>query len=279
MTLSDEELQRYFARIGYAGGQSGPDLATLQALHLLHPLAIPFENLDSFGGRPVSLDPGVVFSKLVDQRRGGYCFEHNLLFMRVLQTLGFRVQGLSARVWWMREEDPAQPRTHKALLLRLDGVPWLVDVGFGGQTMTAPLRLDLQEVQATPHEPFRISQADGLYRVSAEVAGQWRTLYDCSLEPWLPVDYETSNWYVCTHPESRFTSNLICARVDAGGRHALLNRDYARYRPGVAPEKHEGLERAELERVLAEVLGINLAAVPGLGQTLDRLYREASWRC
>src|SRR5690606_28470948 len=117
-------------------------------------------------------------------------------------------------------------------------------------------------------------QADGLYRVSAEVAGHWRTLYDCSLDPWLPVDYETSNWYVSTHPESRFTSNLICARVDAAGRHTLLNRDYAHYRPGSAAEKYEGLERAELERLLGEVFGINLAAVPLLGQTLDRLYRE-----
>src|SRR5690606_25999814 len=121
MALSDDELQRCFGRIGYAGRQPGPDLATLQALHHLHPLAIPFEKLDSFSGKAVSLDPGLVFAKLVDQQRGGYCFEHNLLFMRVLETLGFAVHGLSARVWWMREEDPAQPRTHKALLLRLDG--------------------------------------------------------------------------------------------------------------------------------------------------------------
>ena len=227
--LTAAELDRYLQRIGYSGRPLAADADTLQALQRLHPQAIPFENLDSFTGRTVSLDPAVVFHKLVDAGRGGYCFEHNLLLMRVLQTLGFDVSGLSARVRWMRGDAEPLPRTHKALLVRIDGVLWLADVGFGGQTMTAALRLDVTGAQGSPNEPLQVTREGDQYCVASQVAGVWQPLYACSLEPFLPVDYETANWYVSTHPASRFVTNLICSRVDGSGRLVLLDRRLSRY--------------------------------------------------
>lgn len=274
MALSAEELERYLQRIGYPGSGPGPDLDTLQVLHRLHPQAIPFENLDSFSGKAVSLDPDAVFAKLVTEGRGGYCFEHNLLFMRVLKTLGFTVSGLSARVRWMRAEADLLPRTHKALLVELDGTPYLADVGFGGQTMTAALRLDSEAAQDSPHEPLQVSRDAGLYRVSSLVAGIWQPLYECSLEPFLPVDYETANWYVSTHPASRFVTNLICSRVDAGVRHVLLDRRHALYRGDGSSEVHEARSRKELEALLTDTFRINVAAAPASMQALDRLFEE-----
>src|SRR5215471_14598082 len=122
------DLEAYFRRIGYSGSRA-PTLETLAALHLLDPTAIPFENLDTLRGAPVRLDIDSLQRKLVLQRRGGYCFEQNLLFTHVLNALGFRVVGLGARVIWERPADaPRGPRTHMALLVPIGPESYLCDV-------------------------------------------------------------------------------------------------------------------------------------------------------
>ena len=157
-TLSPAQLLRYFDRIGYSGsGQGSAD--TLHALHRLHPLAIPFENLDSLCGKTPHLDLDSVFRKLVDSPRGGYCYEHNLLFRAVLDTLGFETTGLAGRVLW-NNELAMPPRTHMMLLVELGDDTWLADVGFGSMTLTAPLVFETGFDQPTPHEPFRIDTID-----------------------------------------------------------------------------------------------------------------------
>ena len=108
------DLDAYFARIGYAGPRDA-SLSTLRALHGLHPAVIAFEAIDCLLDRGVDISPGAVDAKLIHGRRGGYCFEHNSLFARVLTGLGFDVEGLAARVRWnMAPDAPAQPRTHQA---------------------------------------------------------------------------------------------------------------------------------------------------------------------
>src|SRR5579862_105740 len=107
------DLTAYFGRIGFSGpARPAPTLDTLRALHLLHPQAIPFENLDVLIGRPVLLDLESIQRKLIANRRGGYCYEHNLLFRSVLEALGFRVRGFAGRVLWGREAPDMPARTH-----------------------------------------------------------------------------------------------------------------------------------------------------------------------
>src|SRR5215212_4496121 len=101
MNLKSPELTAYLERIGYDGALA-PDLPTLTALHRAHVLAIPFENLDVQLGRPPTLDPAAIFAKLVTARRGGWCYEQNGLFGRVLAGLGFTVTRMSGGV--MRAE-------------------------------------------------------------------------------------------------------------------------------------------------------------------------------
>jgi N-hydroxyarylamine O-acetyltransferase len=149
------DLDAYFRRIGYAGGRE-PTLDTLAALHLRHVQAIAFENLNPLLGWPVALDLASLERKLVHGGRGGYCFEQNLLFGHVLGTLGFRVTGLAARVQWNRPEDALRALTHQLLRVDLADGPYIADVGFGGQTLTGPLRLEPGLEQTTPHEPFRL---------------------------------------------------------------------------------------------------------------------------
>ncbi|MGF1627728.1 MAG: arylamine N-acetyltransferase, partial [Alphaproteobacteria bacterium] len=152
------DLPAYCARIGYDGPRE-PTLSVLRALHRAHAQAIPFENLDPFLGRPVHLESAPLYGKLLAGGRGGYCFEQNRLFADALEGLGFAVTGLAARVLWNGPEDAVTPRSHMLLRVDFGDDVWIADVGFGAMTLTAPLRLVRDQVQETPHEPFRLLQA------------------------------------------------------------------------------------------------------------------------
>jgi N-hydroxyarylamine O-acetyltransferase len=273
--LTDSALARYCTRIA-CNGPLNADLATLQQLHACHPQAIPFENLDAWLGLPVSLEPDRIFDKLVIQRRGGYCFEHNLLFRRVLQTLGFSVQGLAARVRWQLPANSALPRTHMLLLVSIAGERYVADAGFGGLTMTSALALDSTGIQHSPHEPFRITREAQEYVIHAELGDRWLPLYGFSLEPQTDADYLMANWFVSTHPQSRFVQQLIAARVDQDGRHALLNRRHQRHYAGQNSEVRELMTPAHLRQVLEEQLQIDTARLPGLDAKLATLFLETN---
>jgi len=219
------DLDAYLRRIGWRG-ELRPDLASLQRLPALHVAAIAFENLNPFLGRAVPLDLASVQRKLVHEGRGGYCFEQNLLFAEVLRATGFRVTGLAARVLWGRPEDAVTARSHMALLVDLPEGPHIVDVGFGGLTLTGVLRLQPGIDQPTPHEPFRLLEADGDWRMQARVRGEWKTLYRFDLQRQHAVDYEVSNYFVATNPASHFVNHLICARALPERRLALMDREF-----------------------------------------------------
>src|SRR5262245_38213377 len=188
------DLDVYFERIGYAGPRT-PTLESLRALHARHPEAIAFENLDPLLGRPVSLDIRALQQKLVRDRRGGYCFEHNVLFSHVLAALGFAVTGLAARVLWNQPDDAVTARSHMLLRVDIEGGAHVADVGFGLQTLTGPLRLEPDVEQATPHEPFRLAGVGGAFKMQSKIDGAWRTLYRFDLQEQFGVDYEIANYY------------------------------------------------------------------------------------
>ena len=206
------DIDAYFRRIGYSGSRE-PTLETLRALHAHHPLAIPFENLDSLRRRPVHLDLESLQRKLVAERRGGYCFEQNLFFSHVLAALGFQVVALSARVLWERPED-VRARTHMLLFVELGEGAYLCDVGFGGFTMTAPLRLEPGVEQGAPHDVFRVLRDGREFLSQVRVRGDWRTLYRFDLQQQLQVDIELLNFWVSEHPDSPFLTRLMAARRD-----------------------------------------------------------------
>src|SRR5690606_15004552 len=114
------------------------------------------ENLDPVMDVPVRLELRNLEQKLLYEKRGGYCVEQNLLFKAMLEDLGFGVTGIGARVLWGHPEGTERPPTHFVLLVDINGTPYLADVGFGGATPTAPLRLRADLEQATPHETFRL---------------------------------------------------------------------------------------------------------------------------
>jgi N-hydroxyarylamine O-acetyltransferase len=246
------DLDRYFKRIGYTGPQAAT-LDVLRDLQRLHPLSIAFENLDPLTGRRVHLDLPALVDKLIERRRGGYCFEQNRLFAQVLTQLGFDVTPLIARVLWGREPDAVTPRTHMLLSVAIDGEAWVADVGFGAVTLTAPLRLITGVPQPTTHELFRFADAaHGQYDLEVNSADMWVKTYRFDLQRAEWIDYEVSNWYTSTHPESFFTTSLVACRVTPEGRLTLFNdRLTARGIDGEAIERH--IESAhELETCLRD---------------------------
>jgi N-hydroxyarylamine O-acetyltransferase len=264
------DLDAYLRRIGH-GGPRAPTLATLRALHLRHALAIPFENLDPLLRRPVPLDLASLEEKLVRGDRGGYCFEHNLLFKYALEALGFPVTGLAARVLWNVPDRATLPRTHMLLRVEIDGEDHIADVGFGGQTLTGPMRLMTGVEQRTPHEPFRLLEAGNGFQMEGRLNGAWQPLYRFDLQEQLPADYEMGNWYVSTHPQSRFVNNLMAALPAPDRRYALFNSEFAVHHLDGPSQRRTLAGAAEIRQVLQEVFGLTPPAGPELDAALERL--------
>ncbi|RWE01969.1 arylamine N-acetyltransferase [Mesorhizobium sp.] len=255
MTDASFDIDAYFARIGYRGPMDA-SLATLKALHRQHPQAIPFENIDALMGVSVGLDPASLQDKILKRGRGGYCFEHNLIFMHALGELGFSVSGLAARVLWGQPDDAITPRSHMLLRVELDGKTYIADVGFGGLTLTAPLLLEPNLEQQTPHEAFRIDETGDHFRLQANISGDWRTLYRFDMQQAYSVDYSVSSHFLSTHPSSHFLSTLVAARALPDRRYALRNNRLSTHHLGGRSEQREIASATELADVLEGQLAI-----------------------
>ena len=127
------DLDAYFERIGVRGGLE------LAQIHTAHVCSIPFENLDPHRGVRVLLDVPALERKLVAAGRGGYCFEHNLLFKAALEAQGALVDMMLARVRWGAPEATVRPLAHLVLRVRTGGHAWHADVGFGAGTLLEPI--------------------------------------------------------------------------------------------------------------------------------------------
>ena len=246
------DLDAYLGRIGYSGDLA-PTRAALDALHRAHATHIPFENLDIHLGVPIRLDLPSLVGKLVHGRRGGYCFEQNRLFATVLQTLGFAVTTLAARVRFGTTD--VLPRTHMTLHVDVDGERVLADVGFGAQGPLSPVPFG-EGVESRQHAwTFRIVDEAGWHVLQSRANAAWKDLYAFTLEPHHAVDYEMANHYTSTHPVSRFVQVPIAQRIAPDVRRVLRDRDYCEHRgDDVTCRTLSGDD--ELLDVLAEEFGL-----------------------
>jgi N-hydroxyarylamine O-acetyltransferase len=253
----DFRLDNYLASIGF-GGPIKPDLSTLAAIHAGHVNSIPFEGFDPLLRRPVKLDLASVQEKLVDSRRGGYCFEQNILLKAALEVIGFKVTGLGGRVRWMSPPDsPLGPREHMLLKVDLPDGPYLADVGFGACLLDSPLQFKTDVEQRTAMGTYRLSEADGLFSLSAKQPAGWRVKYVFNLEPQIQSDYELGSWYTSTSHLSPFTSMMVMERVSNDKRYKLINRRFViEARDGqLAVERSIG-SADELRHVLDETFNV-----------------------
>jgi N-hydroxyarylamine O-acetyltransferase len=247
------DLDAYFERVGYTGSRAS-SVDTLTALHLAHATTIPFENLDILLGRGIRLDLESLQRKLITDRRGGYCFEQNLLFGTVLEALGFDVTLLSARVRY--GATVVRPRTHMLLLVATAGHRWLADVGFGGEGLLEPVRL-ATGVESRQHRwTYRIVEEGRHYVLQTRRSAGWIDMYAFTLEPHERVDYEVANHFTSTYPTSPFRAMPIVQRPTPDARYILRDRE-------LTTDTSEGvttriIEDAELLDVLRQTFGIEL---------------------
>jgi arylamine N-acetyltransferase len=258
MTL---DLNGYFDRIDYRGAAE-PNLEVLRDLVTAHTRTIPFENLDPLMGVPVDdLSPEALTDKLVRRRRGGYCYEQNGLMGYALAEVGFRVRRLAGRVIWTLPPGAPRPaQTHTALAVTFPGSygSYLVDVGFGGQSPTSPIRIETGSIQRTTHEPYRLEdRRDGLV-LQALIRGEWAPLYEFSTRTQPEIDRKVGSWFVSTHPSSHFVTGLMAARVTDDARVNLAGRNLTIHRAGVS-EKIRLDDAAAVVDALGDRFGINVA--------------------
>ena len=235
----------------------------------------PFENLTTLSGEPVLIDLASIEQKVLDQGRGGYCYELNYLYLTLLQELGFDAHGISGRVVMGQPEGAWTARTHRLSVVTLGGVRYISDVGFGGMVPTAPLLLDSPAEQTTPHEPYRIEQQVDGYTLRAKVANEWRPMYIFDLQRQEDIDYAVGNWYVSTHPDSPFIKQLKVALIGPGLRRTLNNGNYAVHHVGGDSEKRSITDVDQLLELLREAFGLRVPKHPQLRPRLAQLLADS----
>jgi len=252
--LSEPEAADYLARLGIAAPEA-PTLAALTSLHRTHLLAVPFETLDISLGRPVRLDLASLLSKVVEARRGGYCYELNGLFAALLRHLGYAVDLVSARVA-TSDGGLTDPFDHLALVVTspvLDG-PVLADVGFGdGFIEPLPLRHG-----AVAHERGKdvglVREGDDWHYRERADGGEWRTQFVFTTTPHPLADFEPRNVWQQTSPESHFTRGPVVSRLTPTGRLTLRGTRLITTTPGRRDEAV--LDEADVPVALADHFGI-----------------------
>lgn len=263
------DARAYLRRIAYDGTVE-PTLDTLNAIHYLHLLAVPFENLDIHRGVPIVLDEEPLFDKVVKRGRGGFCYELNSLFAGLLRALGFNVTILSGRV--PRSEDDTGPEfDHMTLRVELEEA-WLADVGFG-ECFLEPVRLvpDLESWQRDAY--YGVDQAGERWRMlrasKRDARGipahkddvrDWRMLYDFTLVPRAVADFAGMCQYHQTSPQSHFTRGRICSRLTESGRITLTEERLVVTDGGKRTETPI-TSSAQFSKTLDEQFGIRFEAV------------------
>jgi N-hydroxyarylamine O-acetyltransferase len=257
--LDQETVAAYLRRIGVTPSATA-DAAAVRLLHQAHQRAVPFENLSIHLGEPISLDKGDLVSKIVQRRRGGFCYELNGLFALLLEALGASVTRVAARVYGDGGLSP--PFDHLALIARLsDGTgPWLADVGFGSHS-DYPLLLDRRGDQDDPAGRFRLADApDG----DVDVLKDGRPQYRIEMRDRALADFVPTCWWQQTSPQSHFTAGPICSRLTPEGRVSISDRTLIQTSGNVRTEQHLADDGALLA-AYRDHFGITLSQVPGRG--------------
>jgi N-hydroxyarylamine O-acetyltransferase len=254
-------LNDYFKRIDY-NGTTDITHDTLRDLHRAHLYAVPFENLNIHMPRPITLDESALFEKIVDEGRGGFCYEQNGLFAWALRTLGFDVQLLDARVYNTTTEAYGMVKAHLSLIVALDK-RYLADVGFGS-SFIEPLELDNPEIQTQSVGRFRVEHDGewGTYFAQLNGSDALSPAYHFSMKPYQLRDFIEACDYTQTSPDSHFTQGRVCSLATPDGRITLTEGKFIR--TALDGKRDETILNSEDEfhEILAEKFNIHVQTHP-----------------
>ncbi|XP_062381224.1 arylamine N-acetyltransferase, pineal gland isozyme NAT-3-like isoform X2 [Sardina pilchardus] len=272
------DLQEYFQRIGFSGAFERPDLATLQLVHRLHVLNVPFENLSLHSGQQNSMELPLIFSKLVRQRRGGWCCENNLLFSWALGQMGYQHTTLGARVYNPQQQDFSAQEGHLINKVDVAGRSYIADVSFGvSYQIWEPLELVSGKEQSQPPGTFCLKEDDGTWvlektartplipneafaKSSLVDRSRTKVVYCFTLEPRRPEDFHAASHFLQTDPDSLFTNKSICSLQTPTGFRALIGWVYSEVTFGYQEEfdlmEMRNVTDAEVQGILTEKFGM-----------------------
>ncbi|XP_034036157.1 arylamine N-acetyltransferase 1-like [Thalassophryne amazonica] len=223
------DVEKYLERIGFVG-PTEPSLEVLRSVHMRHLMSVPFENLTIHSGGQVELELPMLYDKIVNQRRGGFCCENNGLFYWLLSALGFRVTLLSAQVKNFFTTLYGPPFDHMVFMVTLEGQRWLCDVGFG-PGFSLPVSLDTSGAQEQGHKAYRIRKDGDMHFLECQrdeiiSSGEdWAQMYKFTLEPRRLQDFEEMSRYHQSSPCSIFFCKSLSIIQTPSGRLSYIGRN------------------------------------------------------
>lgn len=245
-------VSRYLDRIGYSGATE-PSAETLRALHRAHLFAVPFENLDIHIGREIVCDESRFLHKIIEERRGGFCYELNGAFAALLRELGFQVTLLAAGV---TRPDGSDGSEFGHLTLRVElNEPWLADVGFG-DSFLEPLRLQPNLEQSQIGRVYRLHQIEDVFNLEVWSRDRWKRQYAFMLQPHQLSEFAAMCHYQQTSPDSHFTQHRICSLATPEGRITLTDGKLIETQNGIRTERT--LSEEEWNTCFGDVFGVVL---------------------
>ena len=253
--FSSEEIDRYLRRIRFSGtiSLSSETLSGLQKAHLA---AIPYENLDILNGIPLSVDPSVIYKKVIDNPRGGFCFELNGLFSELLSSLGFKVTSYLSRFLYNRPEELPLP-THRVLKVACGDGIFIADVGTFVDAPHSALRFVKDSIQSDGFQLYMYKEDPVLGQVlyqQDKQTGEWKKFYSFMEYPFSHNDFAASSFYTEKHPDSRFAKGpMISIKMD-NDYFALYGYKMIRIKNDITCKQQ--IEEADFENILADIFHI-----------------------
>ncbi|XP_020797268.2 arylamine N-acetyltransferase, pineal gland isozyme NAT-10-like [Boleophthalmus pectinirostris] len=274
------DLKQYFKRIGFSGSFEKADLATLKLIHKLHVMSIPFENLSIHCGEKIVMDIEVIFNKIINGNRGGWCLENNFLFGWVLQEMGYNRITLGSKVFNNSLNDFGPLDSHLINKVVIDGKAYIADVSFGvSSQMWEPLELvsgkaqsqaagvfclfdkgDMWVLEKTGRKPEVLDPEFAKSRlVNTKLT---KPIYCFSLKPRGQDHFTETCYKLQTDPTTLFTNKSICSLQTPTGFKALIGWIFSRvtYSPdnGVDFYDMKNVSDEEVEKILCEEFNVRL---------------------
>jgi len=247
-------FQSYLNRIGYQGDTQA-DIATVTDMMRCQLCTVPFENIDVQAGKVVSLVPEEIVEKIINRNRGGYCYEVNAIFAMALQSIGIPYQFVAARPMLSPDESP---KTHMALVIRVNNEEWLCDLGFGCYGIREPMKLSLVDIEVKQHiDMFILSKtAEHEYLLKVLVNGEWINLYVFDIYPQKWIDFIPANYFNSTHPDVIFVQKLFIVLHEPDGRKIFLGNSLKIIKNGIVEE--QTLVQEDYKFILLNEFGLTL---------------------
>ncbi|QNK61774.1 arylamine N-acetyltransferase [Pedobacter sp. PAMC26386] len=221
------DIQEYFDRIQYQQ-EAKVDLKSLKELMKTHLLNVPFENLDIHQKTWITLDEEKIYKKIVQERRGGFCYELNGNFQQLLLKIGFDVQLIGAKVYFSETKTYSPPTDHIALLVQLEDERYLVDVGFG-DFVSEPIKISAETHHSERCGTFKLTKANQYYYLiekQDEMLGTYIPGYTFTLTPLMLKDFTHSCYFQQLSPDSNFTKNKVCSLLTDTGRKTVTQSKF-----------------------------------------------------